>query len=88
MAFVTVDNDEIFRGFLATIFSDDFMRRHTNFTSFEFFRYASAVIANWNADKMIYDEHLMDLFVKESTEYESLDEMIHSAVQEMRKETT
>lgn len=87
MAFVTIDNDEKFRGFLAAIFSDGFMARHTNFTSFKFFRYASAVIANWEAEKMTYDEELMELFVKESTGFESFEQMIRTAIEEKWKET-
>ena len=61
------------------MFDDDFMRKHTNFKSFDSFRYSSAVIVNWNAEDLIYYESLMDSFVKESTVFDSWDQMIRSA---------
>ena len=78
--FVCVDTDEKFRALLERIFHDDFMRRHTQFQSFEGFRYSSAVFVNWNADQMIYDEEVFDNFVRESTEFSSWDEMVRTAV--------
>ena len=89
MAFVKVKNDEALRGFFEGIFTDEFMKAHTNFESFEYFRYSSAVIADWTAAEMVYNEELLDLFVKESTEYGSFEEMIRAAVaEEKEKEKT
>ena len=78
--FVCVDTDEKFRALLERIFHDDFMRRHTRFQSFEGFRYSSAVFVNWTSDQMIYDEEVFDNFVRESTEFQSWDEMVRTAV--------
>ena len=55
------------------------MQKHTNFKSFDSFKYSSAVIVNWNAEDLIYYESLMDSFVKESTNFETWDQMIRSA---------
>ncbi len=80
--YVTVEMDEEFRNLLERIFNDDFMKAHTNFENFEGFKYSSAVIANWNAEKMVYAQLLMDNFVKESTEYSSWEEMVKAAADE------
>ena len=89
MAFVTVKNDEALKRFFESIFTDAFMRVHTNFESFEFFQYSSAVIADWTAAEMVYNEELLDLFVRESTRFQSFDEMIRAAVAEKKeKENT
>lgn len=82
MSTVTVQNDEKLRGFFAAIFTDHFMQTHTNFEKFEYFRYSSAVIANWDADPMVYDEALLDLFVQESTAFHSFDEMVRNATEQ------
>ena len=55
------------------------MKAHTNFENFEAFRYSSAVIASWDGPQLIYAKLLMDGFVKESTEYETWDEMVMAA---------
>lgn len=79
MSTVTLHNDEKLRRFFAAIFTDDFMRAHTRFEKFEYFRYSGAVILNWEAEQPLYDETLLDLFVQESTDFHSFDEMIHAA---------
>lgn len=79
MAYISVENGELFQKLLKTIFTDDFMKEYTNFSSFEFFQYSSAVIANWKADPMIYDENLMDHFVRESTHFQDWNEMVIAA---------
>lgn len=71
-----------FRKLLEDIFTDEFMVKNTRFQSFEGFRYSSAVILNWDADEIVYDEKLMDFFVQESTDFHSWDEMVHQAVDE------
>ena len=85
MAFVRVKNDDTLKGFFEGIFSDAFMQRHTNFESFEFFRYSSAVITDWTAAEMVYNEELLDLFVRESTCFHSFNEMIRAAVAEKKE---
>ncbi len=77
--YVVVDMDEKFRSLMDLIFTDEFMRENTNFESFEGFRYSSAVIANWNAPRMVYSKLLMDGFVRESTRFQSWDEMVMTA---------
>lgn len=79
MSTVTLRNDEKLRRFFAAIFTDDFMHSHTRFEKFEYFRYSSAVILNWDSEQPLYDETLLDLFVEESTDFHSFDEMIRAA---------
>lgn len=82
MSTVTVQNDEKLRCFFEAIFTDRFMQTHSSFEKFEYFRYSSAVIVNWDAELMVYDEALLDLFVQESTVFHSFDEMIRAASQQ------
>lgn len=77
--YVRVDTDENFRKLLQTIFTDEFMQENTNFKNFEGFQYSSAVITNWNSDRMVYAKLLMDNFVRESTRFSSWDEMVMTA---------
>lgn len=79
MAFVYVDYPPQFRELLEKILNDDFMGRYTRFQSFEGFRYSSAVFVNWNAEQLVYNEEVFDNFVRESTDFESWDEMVKSA---------
>ena len=80
--YVRVESDENFRRLLKTIFTDAFMEKNTNFQNFEGFQYSSAVITNWNSDHMVYAKLLMDNFVKESTRFESWEEMVKTACDE------
>ena len=50
--YVYVDADPQFKKLLDMIFTDEFMRENTNFDNFEGFRYSSAVITNWDSDKI------------------------------------
>ncbi|MCR5468339.1 MAG: hypothetical protein K6F37_05195 [Lachnospiraceae bacterium] len=77
--YVYVEVDEKLRHLLNEIFSDEFMQENTNFSNFEGFQYSSAVITNWKSDQMVYAKLLMDNFVKESTRFESWDEMVMAA---------
>ena len=70
------------RDLMNRIFTDEFMKAHTTFENFEAFKYSSAVMANWEADQMIYSQTVFDNFVKESTEFETWDEMIKKATDE------
>lgn len=82
MSICTVRNDSKFRRLLTDVFSDDFMQQHTKFSDFEVFCFSSAVIVNWKADPMIYNEELLDRFVRESTEFPDWETMVRSAVDE------
>ena len=64
---------------LGRMFTDNFMKEHTRFQSFEAFRYSSAVLLNWDADTWIYSPELLDLFVRESTDFFNWEEMIRAA---------
>lgn len=77
--YVTVKMDQELRKLLDTIFTDQFMKENTNFENFEAFQYSSAVIANWKAENMVYAQLLMDGFVRESTRFETWDEMVRAA---------
>lgn len=79
MAFVYADCPPEFKTLMNQIFSEDFIRENTRFSSFEGFRYSSAVFVNWNADEMVYDEAVFDNFVKESTRFSTWDEMVRTA---------
>lgn len=85
MAYVSVKNDDKLKKLFAEIFTDNFMQRYTNFETFSHFQYAGAVIANWQAAKIIYNEELLDLFVKESTQFTSFDQMVKTATNECYK---
>ena len=74
--FVSYDNNDEFKEILNDVFTDDFMRENTNFKNFEAFKYSSAVITDWTAPRLVYSKLLLDGFVKESTKFESWDEMV------------
>lgn len=77
--FICVEYSPALKAQFEEIFNDEFMKKHTNFKSFESFRYSSAVIVNWNAEDLIYYESLMNSFVKESTVFDTWDQMICTA---------
>ena len=79
MAFVTVKATPELRNNLNTIFTDDYMKENTNFSSFMDFQSSSAVFLNWQSLLWIYDENLLDGFVKESTRFSSWTEMVKDA---------
>ncbi len=76
---ITIENTEKIKNLLKDIFTDSFMKENTNFESFEYFKYSSAVLANWEAPRMVYDEDLLNMFVKESTRFGTFDEMVKTA---------
>lgn len=73
------DFDEKLRMVLSEIFDDAFMSNNTNFDNFFDFQSSSAVIVNWNSDKLIYSRALLDSFVTESTRFNSWDDMVKTA---------
>lgn len=87
--YITINNDEKIKNLLIYIFTDGFMKKYTNFDNFDYFKYSSAVICNWESEKMVYDEKLLNLFIKESTKFSTFDEMVKKAAdisfQEMNK---
>ncbi len=80
--YVSINNTQELKDLLNKIFSDEFMEKHTNFKNSEGFRYSSAVMASWDAPRLVYSLTVFDNFVKESTEYESWDEMVKAATDE------
>ena len=79
MAFQYVPISPDFRKTMQEIFTDDFMKEETNFENFEAFQFSSAVFVNWKSDIMVYDEDVLNNFVKESTRFSSWDEMVQAA---------
>lgn len=79
MAFEYVEAPEEFRNTLCRIFTDEFMKEHTNFNNFDDFKASSAVFVNWKSDIMIYDHDILDGFVKESTRFDTWEDMVRTA---------
>ena len=77
--YVRVPNDPEFRKLLEVIFDDKFMKENTTLENFEAFKYSSAVITNWNADTLVYARILLDGFVRESTRFNTWEEMVMAA---------
>lgn len=80
--YVVVEADEEFKRLLGIIFTGDFMRKNSRFNSFEAFKYSSAVMTNWNSDQMIYSQSVFNNFVKESTDFDTWEEMVKKATDE------
>ena len=80
--YIRVKAGKEFWDILDIIFTDEFMQKHTNFESFEYFRYSSAVMCNWGGEYMIYPETVFNNFVIESTEFQTWDEMVIKAADE------
>lgn len=66
---------------LEDVFTDEFMQANSRFESFEGFQFSSAVMVNWKADTIVYAPLLLDAFVKESTRFDSWDEMVRTATE-------
>ena len=80
--YISIKAGKEFWDLLDMIFTDEFMQKHTNFESFEYFRYSSAVMVNWGGAFMVYQETVFDNFVVESTEFESWVQMVTAAADE------
>ena len=80
--YISIKAGKEFWDLLDMIFTDEFMQKHTNFESFEYFRYSSAVMVNWGGAFMVYQETVFDNFVVESTEFESWAQMVTAAADE------
>lgn len=77
--YMHIEAGDKFWELLEMIFTDEFMQKYTNFDSFEPFKYSSAVMVNWGGDEMIYMEDVFNNFVKESTVFQTWDEMVMKA---------
>ena len=77
--YMHIEAGDKFWELLDMIFTDEFMQKYTNFDSFEPFKYSSAVMVNWGSSEMIYRPEIFDNFVKESTQFQSWDEMVMKA---------
>ena len=80
--YVSINNTQELKDLMNRIFTDEFMQKHTNFENFEGFRYSSAVMASWDAPRLVYSLVVFNNFVKESTEFDSWDEMVKAATDE------
>lgn len=80
--YISIKAGKEFWDLLDMIFTDDFMRKHTNFESFEYFRYSSAVMVNWGEEYMVYPEDVFNNFVVESTEFDTWNQMVMAAADE------
>ena len=80
--YVSINYTDELKALMNRIFSDEFMKKHTKFDNFEGFRYSSAVMASWDSPRLVYSKTIFDNFVKESTEYETWDEMVKAATDE------
>lgn len=80
--YIRVKAGKEFWDILNIIFTDAFMQKYTNFESFEYFRYSSAVMVNWSGEYMIYPEKVFNNFVVESTVFKTWDEMVMKAADE------
>lgn len=77
--YVHVTAESEFWKMLDLIFTDAFMKTYTNFDSFEYFRYSSAVMVNWGGSEMIYQKEIFNHFIVESTSFQSWEEMVMKA---------
>lgn len=77
--YVRVPAGKEFWEMLEIMFTDEFMKTYTNFESFEYFRYSSAVMVNWGGAEMIYHKKVFDHFVCESTKFGTWDDMVMKA---------
>lgn len=82
MAFLRVEATPELRKYINTIFTDEFMKKNTNFTCFMDFQSSSSVFLNWNSFLWVYNEEVFDGFVKESTRFSSWEEMVKAAADE------
>ena len=80
--YIRVKAGDDFWNLMDMIFTDQFMKKHTNFDSFEYFRYSSAVMINWGGEYMIYPEKVFNNFIVESTEFSNWDQMVMAAADE------
>ena len=71
---------------LEEMFNDRFMKKYTNYNSFEEFRFAGAVFINWSSDFIVGDRMAFDSCVKGKTKFNSWEHMYQTALKESGKE--
>ena len=79
---ITLDHAPELVRLLEDIFTDEFMQKHTKLENFEAFRYSSAVMVTWDSPRLVFSKTLLDGFVRESSEFDSWDEMVKTASDE------
>ncbi|OLR55718.1 hypothetical protein BHK98_06345 [Hornefia porci] len=77
--YVSYNNDDEFKKILEDIFTDEFMQEYTNLENFEAFKYSSAVMCTWDSPRLVYSKTLLDGFVRESSRFDTWDEMVVAA---------
>lgn len=80
--YVRVPAGEKFWNLLDMIFTDEFMKKYTNFDNFDNFKYSSAVMVNWGQEYMIYSENVFNHFIVESTRFTTWNDMVMKAADE------
>lgn len=80
--YVSYNNDEQFKKILEDVFTDEFMQKYTKLENFEAFRYSSAVMCTWDSPRLVFSKTLLDGFVRESTDFDTWDEMVMTASDE------
>lgn len=64
---------------LQELFNDIFMKKYTNFNTFEEFTFSGAVFVNWKADFIVEDRKAFDCCVKGKTSFNTWKEMYEKA---------
>lgn len=80
--YVRVLAGEKFWNLLDMIFTEEFMKKYTNFENFDNFKYSSAVMVNWGQEYMIYSETVFNHFIVESTVFKTWNDMVMKAADE------
>ncbi|MBQ9016452.1 MAG: hypothetical protein IJ109_10125 [Firmicutes bacterium] len=80
--YVAVPTPKEFRDLLKRIFTDEFMKANTTFENFDGFKFSSAVMTNWEADQMVYSPEVFNHFIRESTKFETWEDMVKAATDE------
>lgn len=70
---------------LEALFNESFMKKYTNYQTFEEFRFAGAVFINWSADFVVGDRMAFDCCVKGKTTFNSWEHMYQTALKESGK---
>lgn len=70
---------------LEALFNSSFMKKYTNYQTFEEFRFAGAVFVNWSADFVVGDRMAFDCCVKGKTQFHSWEHMYQTAIRESGK---
>lgn len=69
---------------LNRLFNDPFMRKYTNFASFDEYKFSTAVFINWNTDFVVGDRNAFDSSVQGKTTFSTWNEMYEKARAELK----